>query len=470
MHSRLVAALLAGMFFSAAVSAEDSTSQIAAAKGPYFLVDPRVIEDRWLVERFVVPPVRHTENPLFVAQHAWEGTGPHAGGSVLRDPQTGQFLMWYSVFNPDAYQNRKPFSYNVCLAESDDGLSWNRPHLGIFDYAGSTDNNVIRLGKDKTQNIDVCLNPRPDRWPGRFLAIHNQRGGVFVSSSEDGRTFTPLFDTAAISYHSDTHNNFVYDDVRNEWLLYCRPRAWAGYHRRRVALQTSSDLENWSHERTILIPTETEIPEYYGLTVFRRGDLFFGILQIYNNDAGLMHGELIWSGDGVHWEMLPTHPPFLTLGPENSWDAGMVHPFESPVDVGDETRFYYGGFRNNHHTLENTSGIGLMTAERDRLAGVRPNSSEPGLIMTRPLVPGGRQLRINAVIRGRVTAELRTDGNRPIPGFTFDDAIPVTESGFAQTVAWKSGGLDRAPEEFVRILFRLDDAELFTFDLQDRTQ
>ena len=133
--------------------------------------------------------------------------------------------MWYTVFDLDAYTNRKPFSYNVCLAESDDGWTWQRPLLGLFDYRGSTQNNSIRLGTDKTQNIDVCLNPRPDRWPGKYLSIHNQKGGVFVSWSDDGRSFKRLYEKPAISYHSDTHNNFVYDEVRDRWFLYCRPRS-----------------------------------------------------------------------------------------------------------------------------------------------------------------------------------------------------------------------------------------------------
>lgn len=460
---------LIGLLWTAAslVAEELPAYRVSAAKGPYFLCDSRVVEDRWLVERFVVPPVRDARNPLFSTAKPWEGTGPHLAGSVVRDPQTGKYLMWYSVFNPDAYRNKLPFSYNVCLAESDDGIAWSRPDLGLFDFAGSRQNNVIRLGTDKTQNIDVCLNPRPDRWPGRFLSIHNQKGGVFVSTSEDGKTFTRLFPEPAISYHSDTHNNFVYDEVRDRWLLYCRPRAWAGYHRRRVALETSSDLEHWSHERTILLPTETEIPEYYGMTVFRRGDLFFGVVQIYEHKAGAMHLELAWSGDGERWDFLPTHLPFLSRGPAGSWDAGMVLIAETPLDVGNETRFYYGGFRLDHNSVDqNESAIGLAVGERDRLVGLRPSGQEPGAIMTRPLLVNGRGLTLNALVKGRITAELRTDGNKPIPGFGFADSVPLTSSGFAEPLTWKGGGLEAAPQNEVRILFRLEDASLFAFDLK----
>jgi hypothetical protein len=466
MKSHHAVALIVCCLVSSARAGDQGPYQVGAAKGPYFLVDSRVVEDRWLVERFVVAPVRAEKNPLITKAHDWEGTGPHAGGSVVRDPVSGKLQMWYSVFNREAYDNRKPFSYNVCYAESQDGLAWERPVLRVFDYKGSAENNCIKLGTDKTQNIDVCLNPRPDRWPGRYLSIHNQKGGVFVSWSDDGRTFQRLFETPAIAYHSDTHNNFVYDDMRDRWLLYCRHRAYAGYHKRRVSLQTSSDLEHWTHEETILIPTETEIPEYYGMTVFRRGDLFFGVVAIYNNETGLMHGELAWSGDGQHWDFLPTHPAFITLGEPGSWDGGMVLPMESPVEVGDELRFYYGGFQLDHHAAQNPCGIGLMTAERDRIAGLRPTTGEPGVVMTRPVPTANSRLTVNAKVAGSITAELRTDNNKPIPGFEFADCVPVTKSGFAVPLTWKSGELAQTPEAFARIVFRLQNAELFTFSLE----
>lgn len=143
---------------------------------PFFLCDRRVVEDHWLVERFIVPPERHPDNPLIFKQHPWEGTGPHLAGSVLRDPHSGKFHMWYSVWNRQAYEQRLPFPYNVCYAESDDGIQWRKPMLGVFHFSGSTQNNCVKLGTDKTQNIDVCWNPRPDLYSGRFLAIHNQKG------------------------------------------------------------------------------------------------------------------------------------------------------------------------------------------------------------------------------------------------------------------------------------------------------
>jgi len=450
-----------------AALADSAEYRVSAAKGPYFLCDDRVTEDRWLMERFVAPLQKHSGNPLVVKEYDWEGTGPLMGGSVLYDPEDGLFKMWYCVWSRHRYYNKLPFSYNVCYAESKDGIQWEKPALGVFEREPDPRNNCIWLGTDKTQNIDVCLNPCPDKYPGKFLAIHNQKGGVFVSYSEDGKTFTFLQDAAAIGYHSDTHNNFVYDEVRDRWLLFCRPRAYAGDHKRRVSMQESKDLRQWTHERTILVPTETEKPEFYGMGVFRRGDLFWGVLKVYDRATGFMHAELAWSGDGEHWNQVATHPAFLGRGPEGAWDHGMVLVAESPVIVGDEVRFYYGGTDHDHNSKTRTAAVGLATGELDRLVGLRPSGDAPGYVLTRPLLHDEAELFVNVVVPGdggSVRGELRDDDNHVLEGFSLDDSDPVNTSGYAQPMTWQGRSIGAAPSTEVRIRFEVTNAQIFAFD------
>jgi hypothetical protein len=454
---------------AAQTDASEAEYRIQAAKGPYFLCDERVTEDRWLAERFVVPLRKHADDPLIITEYDWEGSGPYLNGSVLYDPEQAVYRMWYSVWNSHNYYNKLPFSYNICYAESKDGIQWQKPALGVFTHESDPRNNCIRLGTDKTQAIDVCLNPQPDRYPGRFLAIHNQKGGVFVSSSEDGSTFTFLHQAPAIGYHSDTHNNFVYDEVRDRWMLFCRPRAYAGDHKRRVSMQSSSDLQTWTHERTLLVPSETEKPEFYGMGVFRRGDLLWGIVKVYDRVTGLMHGELAWSGDGEHWSQLPTHPLFLERGAKGSWDYGMVIAADTPVTVEDEMRFYYSGSVGTHHEKKNRHAIGLAIAERDRLVGLRPTGEQPGYVLTRPLlIDRQSDLKVNVVVAedgGRLRAELRNDGNHVLDGFSLDDCDAVGDSGYGQQLTWQGKSIGDAPLSEVRIRFEVVQAQLFTFDV-----
>ena len=145
------------------------------AKGPYFLVDDRIIEDRWMIERFVVPFEKYSNNPVVEKELPWEGSGPLMGGTVLFDKKEKLYKMWYLVWDEHAYFEKLPYSYNICYAESKDGIKWEKPILNLFDRRGTIDkkNNFIVLGRQKTQGIDVELNPTPNSPAEKYIAIHN---------------------------------------------------------------------------------------------------------------------------------------------------------------------------------------------------------------------------------------------------------------------------------------------------------
>ncbi len=444
-------------------------------KGPYFPFDERIIEDRWMVKRFVVPLHRYENNPIMVKDSPLEGKGPMAGGTVVFDSADKIFKMWYGIFDLNAYQNKLPFSYNICYAESKDGLSWQKPVLGLFNNRGKSDlnNNIIALGREKTGSIDVEFNPYPHSPEQKFVAIHNDSGGVFISYSADGKKFDCSFDQPAVWYHSDTHNNFVYDEVRDRWLMYVRPRAYAGnglkhVGRRRIAVKQSTDLVNWTHEKTILVPEEGDPDYFYGMRVFRRGDLFFGQLLLYETIHHHLYQELVWSGDGINWRRLPVNAQKLSLdvSPEGSWDAGMVVLFEKPVIVDDEMRFYYSGYDSAHNTF-GSSAIGLATTKRDRLIGVSSLPDTSGRILTRPIRING-DLFINAQADGEIRVELRSPlRDEPLEGWTAEECTPFQGDDLDNPVRWGNKKLSELNGEIVRLRFQLEDAILYSFDIRE---
>jgi len=36
-----------------------------------------------------------------------------------------------------------PYQFYLCYAESDDGINWRRPELGLVEFDGSTRNNIL---------------------------------------------------------------------------------------------------------------------------------------------------------------------------------------------------------------------------------------------------------------------------------------------------------------------------------------
>ena len=445
-------------------------------KGPYFPIDERIIEDRWMIERFVVPLQRYAKNPIIETDSPLEkaGKGPQSYGTILYDNEDKLFKLWYTIFDLNAYKNKAPFSYNICYAESKNGLQWLKPDLGLFTNRGkiSPHNNAISLGREKTCGIDVEFNPYAHSQEKRFIAIHNDSGGVFVSYSADGKKFDCSFEKEAVWYHSDTHNNFIYDEVRGRWLMYVRPRSYAGnglkhVGRRRIAVKQSTDLMNWTHEETVLIPEEGDPDYFYGMCVFRRGDLFFGQLQLYETVHHHLYQELVWSGDGINWHRLPSQAQriFLNVGPKNVWDAGMVILFEKPLLVGDEMHFYYGGTDLPHNTF-GTSAIGLATTKLDRLFGVSSLPDTCGRILTRPIRVNG-DLFINAQARGEIRVEIRSAiRDETLPGWSAEDCTPFSGDNLDSHIQWGNKRLSDLKGKIVRLRFNLRDAVLYSFDIK----
>ncbi|RLD63180.1 MAG: hypothetical protein DRI84_10010 [Bacteroidetes bacterium] len=444
------------------------------AKGPYFVIDDRIIEDRWMIERFVVPLEKYSDNPVVKKDLPWEGTGTLLGGTVLFDTEDNLFKMYYTIWNSHAYYNKLPFSYNIAYAESKDGMTWEKPTLDLFDLKGSIHkkNNIIKLGWYKTQSIDVELNPTPKSSKDKFVAIHNDNGGVFVSYSEDGKEFNCSFKKPAVWYHSDTHNNLVYDEVRNRWFMFVRPRAYAGeglkhVNRRRIAVKESDDLVNWTHDRTVMVPEEDDVTDFYGLDVFRRGDLFFGFLKRY--DAGKsdkVSSEMVWSNNAYQWFRLPmgTERSPIGLGKQNEWDAGQVYLADKPVIKDDEMLFYYGGNKTTHNEPGNPA-IGLAKTKLDRLFGARSLPGMLGRILTRPFEVKG-DLFINADAEGEILVEVRSAiRDEPLEGWSFDDCTPFAGSELNEPINWGDKKLSDLKGKMVRLRFQLKDGTLYSFNM-----
>jgi len=198
---------------------------------------------------------------------------------------------------------------------------------------------------------------------------------------------------------------------------------------------------------TVLVGTETEIPEYYGMTAFRRGYVFFGIVKIYDMKTGSMHGELAWSSDGISWEMHPGHTSFISRGRKGSWDGGMATAAKSPVIDGNGMLFFCGGFPLDHNQMaeENVGSIGLMGG-RDRMVGMRPNTEAEGTILT-ACYSNGTQTYSSTLPFKRIAVELFWRSS----GLTTTGRLPVspwrTATGLAALVSRRgSHGGDAASQ------------------------
>lgn len=209
--------------------------------GKHLLVDDRCVEDIWNLRREVVRPAKCIDNPLMVADRPWEDKGV-GGCYVLFDEQENLFKMCYNVFNYVAWNNEEDhcYTYWICYAESKDGLSWNKPDLGIIEYAGSTNNNLIMQG-EWWATIGIVLKendePNPQKrykmlytdvfgMPSREKVAKDGgikgewqgRSGVCMAYSADGIHWQPHGDNPVIDGESDTTNCVFWDEAIGKYV------------------------------------------------------------------------------------------------------------------------------------------------------------------------------------------------------------------------------------------------------------
>ena len=101
-------------------------------------IDHRFIERSEQVTLRVNPPRKDTVD-RFPRDKPWEAftTGWY---SIDWDPEARRYKKWYAACDGDQWAGG---SWRLCYAESEDGLAWEKPDLGLVEYGGSRDNNIL---------------------------------------------------------------------------------------------------------------------------------------------------------------------------------------------------------------------------------------------------------------------------------------------------------------------------------------
>ena len=141
-------------------------------------------------------------------EHPWEGVGTKYSatwfpGTVLRDE--GVFKMWYMGM---MYTGSGVANY-TCYATSDDGISWTKPNLGMVDFGGNTNNNIIGGG---SASVSIDEAAEPERRYKNYGGYDDGHGGYY---SADGLNWTKL------GFHIDLGDigTMSFDPVEREYLI-----------------------------------------------------------------------------------------------------------------------------------------------------------------------------------------------------------------------------------------------------------
>jgi hypothetical protein len=288
----------------------------------------------------------------------------------------------------------------VCYATSKDGIHWEKPNLGIVEYEGTKNNNIIWRGEEQDG----------DHWAGPHGA------GIFKDNQETNpnRKYKSLFKVEDLSvgfskdglhwdeYQScegdvtvagDTHNNAFWAPTLNKYVGITR--TW-GEMGREVARIESDDFINWTKEEVVLEGLDKNL-QPYAMPVFYYGGVYLGLVAIHNQKIDRVHTELTWSFDTKKWHRISQGIPLIPCSDKKlDYDYGCVYTCANPVIEQDEIKLYYGASDWLHYGWRSGS-MCLATLRPDGFAGYE-TEEKAAQIITKALSYAGGAITVNADI------------------------------------------------------------------------
>ena len=440
------------------------------------------LDDRWIEHTQRLSRLWHRAEiypePVLRPDQPWEGADLLMSGSVFRVGDT-----WRMYYLTRGTATAPP---SVCVAESDDGLHWHKPGLGLFEADGSRDNNIVFAERFKCPS--VCYEPEDAETPFK-LFYHGPSSkvppGLYVAVSKDGYRWERLPGPIATSTGEREH--VMLERIEGQYVVLSKPvTPYEETGGRCVVIITSPDLRDFSEPRLVMKQDLLDgfNTEIYGMVAFPYADRYIGLLERYHGIPDVIDICLAWSDDLVSWQRPPQREAFI--GAEYPWNKRWSTPASSPpIQKGNQLWFYFGGRSGAHdHSKPNAapcySAIGLATITVDRFASLAAGF-RGGKLVTRPMVWPGGDLAINASTSsalegdprlkdGDMRVEVLNPEGRCVEGFCGEDSVRYCDNmpmrGFTDSAVlrWpQDRSLDELAGRTIRLVFHMEYAHLYSF-------
>ena len=398
---------------------------------------------------------------------------------------------------------REPHPWVLCYAESDDGISWRRPELGIREYEGSTANNIVLdtemmaafAGCPAHTAVFIDRNPEcPADQKVKIIAYGSKPHGLYALGSPDGLNFRVLSETAIQTDGAfDSQNLVFWDTVRGEYRMYHRGFSGAV---RDVLTATSRDILSFPKPEWLSYPGSPTMALYTNQIqpYYRAPHIFMGFPMRYN-ERGWSGPMLDLPGRRSRLERAKHHPRYgMTVTDAvfmTSRDGTSFHrrpeafirpgPRRKESWVYGDNFVFWGMFETASSTEDAPPEISFLAVEGywegedtavrrytlridDFVSAHAPFAG--GELITVPLVFDGGALAVNAETSafGSFQVEIQHPDGTPVQGFELGRCEPVFCDSLRHVVHWSGacdvGALAGKPVQ-LRILLR--DADIYSF-------
>jgi hypothetical protein len=435
---------------------------------------------------------KHAAGAMIKEERDYEMRFDNMQPNVWYDSHMKKWRAWYSAFTSCSKNKTEvPFCNNapqkcgsktntsknhggrgtgLLYAESEDGITWTKPDLGITEWKGSKANNLIEL-EGMTTGIYLDETASVSE---RYKIVTGSNGKGAIAVSADGIRWNQTKDLEKQTYGRwDTPKNVVWDPVRKQWIIYIRSTPTEEHLR--IQSYTHSLTDDFMGDYSPATPTGLNSSDDYqpdGLVVWPYEGIYLGIGNVFNPAQkpgavaiGQVNMVLGWSPDARRWKWLVPGDSIIPLGAAGEFDScGVFGAKQDPlrtVAANDTLRLYYTGC-NGPFFGSRGCGLGMATLQRDFFAGYRG-----GTVVTAPVRVEGKALKVS-VDGGNLGVQVGIVGS---DAFSVESCDVIMGKKTDWTVSWRgSSDLSKYVNGAVSLEFKIPvDATAFAFSFGEPT-
>jgi hypothetical protein len=417
----------------------------------------------------------------------------------------GRSSIYHSIFRDgDLYRMYYRGEECYAYAESDDGIHWRKPELGLYEHRISktkSDNNIVIPNKankaffrDDNPNVPSderykAIQMLPQYWKEKDEA----KIGLYALKSADGIHWEQMSPDPIITDGKfDSQNVAFWDSERGEYRAYWR--VFLGGIRS-IRTATSRDFIHWEDQADLRygdspkeqLYTNVISPYYraphvvigFPVRITYRGwsESMRALPQLKEREerakvkeragTALTEALLMASRDRVTFKRW--NEAFLRPGIERpgTWEYGQQYVAWSLV----ETKSALEGAPNELSLYASESyrtGPTRLRRYTLRIDGFVSVSApmDGGELVTKLLTFTGDKLVLNfsSSAAGGIQVEILDKESQTIPGFKIEDSPPIFGDSIERVVSWEGGReLSSLQGKPIRLRFVLKDADLYSF-------
>lgn len=465
-------------------------------------VDSYLIGETFNVSLRLNHPVKR--NAAIPFDKPWEGRGSGAYAAFFHDGE--RYRAYYranSNSKPKEKDTTRPVTCFTCLAYSDDGVHWEKPELGLVEFDGSKDNNIV-LGGKICHNFSPFLDANPNCPPeARFKAVTGHANtGLLAYQSPDGLHWEKMQEEPIIREGAfDSQNLCFYDAEIQAYRCYsryfARPTKFdqvpadgkfpaparpdtlddLGIGVRAIQNAVSKDFLHWSEPLANTYRNGTPLEHFYtNATIPCPGaeHILISSPMRFLHDRhkvsscpfpGVSDNVLMTSRDGVRFDRTFMEGWIRPELGERNWTQRNYVSSWGMLETGEEEFSFFVG----EHYEWDDSCLRRYTIRRHGFASVNAPYSG-GMFTTKPFVFTGRELHINYATSaaGSIRVGIVDDGTRwPASGFAAEDCDVIYGNELDRAVTWRGGGdLSRFEGREICLMFEMKDADLYAIQFR----